>query len=91
MGLTLEQFGERIGLSSKGQVSIIERENRCGLRVALAIEALSLGRINASTLCEEVKLARSAADHAAVDIAPDAAPSPGNAADLTAAQQSEAA
>ncbi|MGE6693324.1 helix-turn-helix domain-containing protein [Sphingobium limneticum] len=58
LGLTLVEFGERIGLSSKGQVSIIERENKCGLRVALAIETLSGGRINAAALCEEVRLAR---------------------------------
>ncbi|MBA4092280.1 MAG: hypothetical protein C0494_17045 [Sphingobium sp.] len=74
MGLTLDQFGERIGLSSKGQVSIIERENRCGLRVALAIEALSDGRINAGTLCDEVRLAR--AVHDGINAAAQHAPSP---------------
>lgn len=75
MGLTLVEFGEKIGLSSKGQVSIIERENKCGLRVALSIEALSGGRINAAELCEEVRMARDAV-HGSADTAPQHGSSP---------------
>jgi DNA-binding XRE family transcriptional regulator len=37
LGLSQADFAARIGLASKGNVSIIERENRCGLNVALAI------------------------------------------------------
>lgn len=58
LDLSLEAFGERIGLASKGNVSVIERDNRCSPTVALAIEALSGGRINASDLNDVVAAAR---------------------------------
>lgn len=90
MGLTLAEFGARIGLSSKGQVSIIERENRCGLRVALAIETLSDNRIDAGDLCEEVRLARASA-HAADPIAAQHGASSGKSGDFAGSQESEAA
>lgn len=76
LGLTLDQFGEKVGLSSKGQVSEIERSGRASLRVALAIEALSDGRIDAGALCDEVRLAREAV-HAPADTATPAPASPG--------------
>jgi len=58
LGLSLEAFGEKVGLSSKGQVSLIERSGRCSLPVALAIEALSGGKIDAAALNEDVAKAR---------------------------------
>jgi DNA-binding XRE family transcriptional regulator len=65
LGLSLEQFAERVGLQSRGRMSVIEREGRCSLEVALAIEALSTGpdglpRIDAGGLCEGVRAARHA-------------------------------
>lgn len=59
LGLTLAEMGERVGLS-KSQMHEVERTNRAALRVAVAIEALSGGRIDAADLCEDVRLARSA-------------------------------
>ncbi|MFO6447841.1 hypothetical protein ACLBKU_11905 [Erythrobacter sp. NE805] len=58
MGLSLEQFAARVGLQSRGRMSVIEREGRCSLDVALAIEALSGGRIDAAELSDDVKAAR---------------------------------
>lgn len=58
LGLTLEAFGEAIGLKSKGQVSEIERNNRCSPDVAIAIERLSTGRLNAGILNPIVAAAR---------------------------------
>lgn len=86
---TLEVFGRRIGLS-KSQMHEVEKTNRASLRVALAIETLSEGRIDAAGLCEEVRLARRAV-HDVDASAVAAAPSPGKNADLAASQQSEAA
>lgn len=58
LGLSLEQFAERVGLQSRGRMSVIEREGRCSLDVALQIEALAEGRIDAADLNEDVKAAR---------------------------------
>jgi DNA-binding XRE family transcriptional regulator len=60
LGLSLEQFAERVGLQSRGRMSVIEREGRCPLGVALRIETLSEGRIDAADLNEDVKAARHA-------------------------------
>lgn len=61
MGLSLEDFGKRIGLSSKGNVSLIERgHSPVSLSVALAIEAISDGRIDAAALNDDVRAARAA-------------------------------
>lgn len=61
LDLTLAQMGERIGLS-KSQMHEVEATNRASLRVALAIEALSIvdgtARIDAADLSEDVKLSR---------------------------------
>lgn len=59
LGLTQEEFGARIGLQTKGSVSLVER----GLKavspdVALAIETLSAGAIDASSLNEIIAKAR---------------------------------
>lgn len=65
MGLSQAAFAQRIGLENKASVSLIER----GLRQptpdqAMAIEALSQGRIDAAQLNSVVALARGAGDHA---------------------------
>jgi DNA-binding XRE family transcriptional regulator len=57
LGLSLAEMGARVGLS-KSQMHDIERRNAATLRVALALEALAPGRIDAAAICEEVKLAR---------------------------------
>lgn len=57
LGLTLQQFGERIELS-KSQMYEAERTNRASVRVAIEIEALSDGRIDAAELNDDVKLSR---------------------------------
>jgi hypothetical protein len=58
MGLSLAEFGALIGLASKGNVSLIERGAPCSLTVALAIEKLSGGRIDAAHLSADVAAAR---------------------------------
>lgn len=61
LGQTLEQFAITLGLASKSSASEIERDNRCSLRVALLVEQLSDGRIDAATLSEDVAAARARA------------------------------
>lgn len=61
LGMTLSEFGERVGVSSLGHMSQIERGVPCSLEVALAIEAV--GRdvgfpIDASELNDGVRRAR---------------------------------
>jgi len=65
LGLSLEAFGALIGLASKGNVSILERGGPCSLAVALAIEKLSAGRIDAADLNSDVALARATRESAA--------------------------
>ncbi|MGA9220025.1 MAG: hypothetical protein WBZ57_02405 [Pseudomonas graminis] len=64
MGLSLEAFATEIGQKSRGRMSVIERENRCSLAVALRIEELSacngVPRIDAAELCDDVRKAREA-------------------------------
>ena len=60
LGLTLEAFAEKLGLSSKGYVSGIESGGRCSVAVALKIEELSGGRIPASSLNPDVGLVENA-------------------------------
>ena len=74
LGLTLEEFAREIGLTSKGHASEVERAGHCSLRVALAVEELSGGRIDAASLNEEVRLARHAV-HAPTDTAAEQCPS----------------
>lgn len=59
LGLNQEQFAKLIGLSNKGSVSVIERGAPCSLPVALALEKISNGRINAAVLNADVAAARS--------------------------------
>lgn len=79
LGLSLEEFAARVGLASRGRMSVIERENRCSLDVALKIEALSDAgegpRIDAAKLCEDVRAAR----HGLPDSSAAPAVSAGNA------------
>lgn len=58
--LSLEAFAAELGLSSKGQVSEIERGARPSVRVALEIERLSEGAIDAATLNPDVARVRQA-------------------------------
>jgi len=58
-GETLEQFANALGLKSKSRASEIESSNRCeSVDVALKIEALAGGRIDAAEICEDVAKAR---------------------------------
>jgi hypothetical protein len=82
MKLSLEAFAALIGLQSRGRMSVIERENRCSLKVALEIERLSGGRIDAADLSDDVRLSR----HGAAIIDADPAASCGECA-LIAAQE----
>lgn len=64
LGLSQQEFGERIGLPNKTSVSLLESGKRpnCSARVAVAIEQLSMvdgvARIDAAELSEDVKVAR---------------------------------
>jgi DNA-binding XRE family transcriptional regulator len=58
LGLNQAEFALRIGLANKASVSLLERGGPCSLPVALAIEALSNGRIDACALNEDVRAAR---------------------------------
>lgn len=58
LGLNQAEFALRIGLANKASVSLLERGGPCSLPVALAIETLSAGRIDAAALNEDVRAAR---------------------------------
>lgn len=59
LGMTLEAFAREVGVSGRGQMSDIERGREgCAPGVAIAIERISGGRINAATLNNAVALAR---------------------------------
>ena len=92
LGLSLEEFGARIGLSSKGGVSKIERGiDPVSLDAALAIEALSIKdgkpRINAASLNDRVARARAACgnclSHVDANSAGEATGEAGKSGDLT--------
>jgi len=76
LGLTLAKMGQMVGLS-KSQMHDAERRNAASLRVAVALEQLAQGRINAAALSEDVLLAR----HGTTDSAELAAMSPGKSVD----------
>lgn len=62
LGMSLQAFADAVGLKSKGQMLEIEQGREgCSVRVALAIERLSEGRISACSLNETVALLRAAA------------------------------
>ena len=81
LGLTQEEFGARIGLQTKGSVSLVERGLKAvSADVALAIEELSAGTIDASALNPIVAKARGVewvAVHGAADSGAAAGVSPG--------------
>jgi transcriptional regulator with XRE-family HTH domain len=58
LGQSLEEFAQTLGLKSKGSASEIETTGRTSLRVALTLETLSEGRIDAAELNDDVALAR---------------------------------
>ncbi len=58
LGLNQTEFAFKIGLANKASVSLLERGGPCSLPVALKIEELSGGRINAADLNEDVRAAR---------------------------------
>lgn len=59
-GLTLEQFGERVG-KSKAQIHAIEKANYATAKLALAIERETGGLVDAAFLNPEIAQARKAA------------------------------
>jgi transcriptional regulator with XRE-family HTH domain len=59
-GLTLEQFGFRVG-KSKAQIHSIEKGNYATAKLALAIERETAGSVDAAFLNPEVAEARKAA------------------------------
>lgn len=76
-GETLEEFGAIVGISSKGHMSVIERGERpCTVAVALKVEELSGGRIDAGAICDDVRASRAAVQHAALDSAAASPESP---------------
>jgi transcriptional regulator with XRE-family HTH domain len=59
LGLSLVEFAKAAGIASKGRMSEIERGSAVPpLHVALAIERLSEGRIDAAALNPDVAAAR---------------------------------
>lgn len=66
LGDSLETFAAKVGLSSKGYLSCIERGTAtCSVDVAINIERISGGRISAATLNADVAKARESAPKAA--------------------------
>lgn len=53
-----EEFAKRLGLSSKSHISEIERKDRCAPHVALEIERLSAGAIDAASISRAVAVVR---------------------------------
>lgn len=58
LGLGTADFAQLLGIKSKSTVSEIERGAPVSTRIALRIEDLSGGRIDAATLNEDIALAR---------------------------------
>ena len=58
LGLNQAEFALRIGLANKASVSLLERGGPCSLPVALRLEELSGGWIDAGALNEDVRAAR---------------------------------
>jgi len=65
LGYSQDEMAKALGLTSKGYVSDLERgESVCSVKVALAYERLSEGRISAADLHPDVSLVRQS-DHGA--------------------------
>ena len=60
LGLNQAEFAQRLGLANKASVSLLERGAPCSLPVALRLEELSGGRIDAAALNSDVAAARRA-------------------------------
>lgn len=60
LGISLDLFAQRLGLNSRSRASEIERGAPVSLPVALKIEELSGGRIDAAQLNADVAAARAA-------------------------------
>lgn len=87
LGLTLAEMGERVGLS-KSQMHFVEQSNTATVRVAVALEEMSVGRIDAAALCEDVRVAREGlggvlCEHAQRDTSKMEEPSPGQNAETS--------
>ena len=67
LGLSLEGFATLLGLTSKGYVHDIENGTQPSVRVALELERLSTGRINAGELNPDVARVREAEPTASPD------------------------
>lgn len=59
LGLNQVDFGAQLGLSSKGHVSELERTGKCSVRIALKLEELSDGALDAADLSSDVAMVRS--------------------------------
>jgi DNA-binding XRE family transcriptional regulator len=58
LGLTLEAFAPLVGLASKGSAHELEKAERASVKVALEVERLSRGRIDAAKLNDDVARSR---------------------------------
>lgn len=77
-GDTLEAFGVRLGIRSKGHVSQIENgAAACSFDIALKLEELSGGRIDAAALNADVARARAGLSGSNMDAADSAAETTG--------------
>lgn len=56
-----QELARRLGLSSKSHMWEIENTDRCAPHVALKIEELSEGAIDAAAICPAVAIVRQAA------------------------------
>lgn len=82
LGLTLEAMGARLGIS-KSQMHEVERTQRASLRVALKLEELADGAIDAAELSDDVRVAR----HGLADTAAGDGSSPGKAGEISRQDQ----
>lgn len=81
---SLEQFAAALGLRGKGGMSRMERGLMpVSLDVALKLEELSGGRIDAAALNGDVARARAGVNMAPADTAPETISASGNGARLT--------
>jgi len=86
LGLNQAEFALRVGLANKASVSLLERGGPCSLPVALAIEALSGGRVDAAALNEGVRASRHSQNikaaralfHSVIHTVPEGDNSPGS-------------
>lgn len=85
LGMTLVQMGHACGIS-KSQMHEVERTGRASLPVALRLEQLSDGRIDAAALNDDVKAARHSQNiksaralvHSVIHTVPEGNSSPGS-------------